>query len=79
MPVQYLIAIGAVVFLDLAPVDDIQGQAFHDRADHFVALGILINEFPLILRADIKTLIVTDDAFLGIIEIALTDLTDGHF
>lgn len=79
LSVKHFVTVGAVILLHLAPVNNIQGQALQDGADNLVALVIFIDELTLILRANIKTVIIADNTFFCVVEIALADFTDSHF
>src|SRR5699024_5385392 len=79
LAVQHLEPVGTVLFLYLTPIHHVERQALHDGANDFITLSVFIDELPLILRSYIKALVIANDTFLCVVEIALTDFANSNF
>ena len=53
------------------PVHNVQRKALVYGIDNGVAFFVVVNELPLILRADIQSAAVTDNAFLVVIQVTV--------
>ena len=59
------------------PVHDVQREALADGVYDGIALLLVIHELTLILRADVEQTAVADHTLLGVVEVAVGNLTDG--
>lgn len=74
MPIEDLVG----VLPRLTPIDDVEGKALHDGPDYLVALPVLVDELALVARTNVQALAVADDALLGVVEVAVANLTNRY-
>ena len=63
----------------LCPIDYVERIALADSVDNRIPLLVLVDEFPLIRRADIEFAVVADNPVLiVVVDVVLRNFTDGN-